>query len=405
MNMRILAPLLALFVFLLSWIAPGERVGMPTAAALAQTGHEGHGGVPPAAPQPPADDPWAEFETEAIEVPKDRQQLIGVKTAAAEIRPLARQIRTVGRIEYDERRLATINAKIEGWLEKLHVNATGDFIRKGDSVADIFSPELYATQQEFLNVLQWSRKTEDSGASRPTHYGNATGIAEMLAHDAEVMREAARQRLRLWDISEAQIDRIARTGKPIRTLTIVSPVSGYVLNKPAIEGMRVMAGEKIVDVVDLATVWVMADIYEHDLPFVQIGQEATIRLSSLVNKEFESTIEYLYPTLAGETRTAKARFTVPNPGGVLKPQMYTDVVLNIELGQRLAVPEEAIINTGTRNLVYVDQEGAFEPREVETGIRGQDYVEITEGLEPGDRVAAEATFLLDSEARLKGVIQ
>ncbi len=408
MKKEFLALLFAVVVFScaprLTEIENGSLAFLP-AIARAQTGHEGHGGAPPAPPQKPAEDPWAEFETETIEVPSDRQQLIGVKTATAEVRPLTRHIRTIGRIEYDERKLTTINTKIEGWLEKLYVNATGDFIGKGDPVADIYSPELYATQLEFLNVLQWSRKTDDTAAHRPNYYGGSTGIAEMLDHDAEVMREAARQRLRLWDISEAQIDRIARTGKPIRTLTIVSPASGYILNKPGVEGMRVMPGEKIVDVVDLATVWVLADIYEHDLPFIQIGQEATIRLSSFAGREFESKIEYLYPTLAGETRTAKARFTIPNPGGQLKPQMYTDVQIRIELGERLSVPEEAVINTGTRNLVYVDQEGAFEPREVITGIRGQGLVEITEGLASGDRVAAEATFLLDSEARLKGVVQ
>lgn len=374
------------------------------AVAKAQTGHEGHGGAPPAAPQKPADDPWAEFETKTIEVPTDRQQLIGVKTATAEFRPLTRHIRTIGRIEYDERKLTTINTKIEGWLEKLYINATGEFVKKGAPVADIYSPELYATQQEYLNVLQWTKKTGDAGR-RPSYYGGSTGISDMLAHDAESMREAARQRLRLWDISEAQIDRIARTGKPIRTLTIVSPASGYVLNKPALQGMRVMAGEKLLDVIDLSTVWVVADIYEYDLPIVQIGQKATIGLSYFSGKEFESTIEYLYPTLAGETRTAKARFTIPNPGGLLKPQMYTDVVLRIDLGEKLAIPETAVINTGARQLVYVDQEGAFEPREVATGKRAQGFVEITEGLAEGDRVAAEANFLLDSEARLKGVVQ
>jgi Cu(I)/Ag(I) efflux system membrane fusion protein len=375
-------------------------------ALLAQTGHEGHAGNPVAAPKPAEKDPWAEFETKTVEVPVDRQRMIGVKTATAEVRPLSRHIRTIGRIEYDERRLTTINTKFEGWIEKLHVNATGELVKKGEPVADIYSPELYATQQEFLNVLQWSKKTEDANARHHNYYGGTSGIADMLTHDAEVMRDAARQRLRLWDISEAQIDRIAKTGKPIRTLSIVSPVGGYVLNKPALQGMRVMPGEKLLDIIDLSTVWVVADIYEYDLPFVKIGQKAAISLSYFPGKQFNSTLDFLYPTLAGETRTAKARFTIPNPGGLLKPQMYSDVELAIDLGEKLAVPEQAVINTGAKSVVYVArEEGSFEPREVTTGLRAEGFVEVTEGLSPGDKVAAAANFLLDSEARLKGVVQ
>jgi len=400
MRKKILASLFAVFIF-----SSVLQLAQVPARAQAQTGHEGHGGAPPAAPEKPADDPWAEFETKTIEIPIDRQQLIGVKTATAEVRPLSRQIRTIGRIEYDERKLATINTKIEGWIEKLYINATGDLVKKGEPVAEIYSPELYATQQEFLNVLQWTKKSGDTASRRSSYYGGSAGISEMLSRDAETMLGATRQRLRLWDISEAQIDRIAKTGKPIRTLTIVSPASGYVLNKTALQGMRVMAGEKLLDIIDLSTVWVVADIYEYDLPFIKIGQEAKISLSYFAGKAFESSIEYLYPTLAGETRTAKARFTIPNPGGLLKPQMYTDVEILIDLGEKLAIPEAAVINTGEKRLVYVAQEGSFEPREVTTGIRAEGYIEVTEGLSAGDKVASEANFLIDSEARLKGVVQ
>jgi Cu(I)/Ag(I) efflux system membrane fusion protein len=220
------------------------------------------------------------------------------------------------------------------------------------------------------------------------------------------MLEAARQRLRLWDISQAQIKKIEQTGKPIRTLTISSPASGYVLRKAALQGMRVMAGEKLLDLIDLSTVWVVADIYEYDLPFVQTGQKATINLSYFAGKTFESTIDYLYPTLAGETRTAKARFTIPNPGGELKPQMYSDVEIFIDLGDKLAIPEEAVINTGNRRLVYVDNgDGLFEPREVTTGMKAEGFVEVTAGLDAGEKVASAGNFLIDSEARLKGLVK
>jgi Cu(I)/Ag(I) efflux system membrane fusion protein len=192
----------------------------------------------------------------------------------------------------------------------------------------------------------------------------------------------------------------------MRTLTIYSPVSGNVLQKPALQGMRVMPGEKLLDLVDLSTVWVVADIYEPDLPFVKTGQQATIALSSFGQKKFESTIDFLYPTLAGETRTAKARFTIPNPDGKLKPQMYSDVEINIDLGSALTVSVAAVINTGDRHLVYVDQGGGqYEPREVTTGIRADGLIELTTGVEAGERVVSEANFLIDSEARLKGLVQ
>jgi len=383
--------------------------GPSPAAAPSPGGHAGHGGAPPPPPAEPEEGAEVdEFGDEAvtIEIPPDKQQLIGVKTVAAEVRPLHRAIRTIGRIEYDERRLATINTKIEGWIEKLYVNYTGDFVKKGAPVAEVYSPELYATQQEFLNVLEWTRKKPSDLAPRDLYYGSNSTYSDLLARDAETMVAAARQRLKLWDISEAQIEKIEKTGTPVRTLTIFSPVSGYVVQKSALQGMRVMAGEKLLDVADLSTLWVVADIYENDLTFVKIGQPATISLSYFSGKKFESTIDFLYPALAGETRTAKARFTLPNPSGELKPQMYTDVEIFIDLGSKLAVPEAAVINTGTRQIIYVDQgDGIFEPRDVTTGIRAEGYVEVTTGVEAGEKVASEANFLIDSEARLKGVVQ
>jgi membrane fusion protein, copper/silver efflux system len=342
-----------------------------------------------------------------IEIPADRQKLIGVKTVVAAVIPLQRTIRTIGRIEYDERGLATINTKIEGWIEKLHVNYTGDYVKKGAPVAEIYSPELYATQQEFLNVLAWTgKKPAASNTSKPYYEKQEVEFPDLLARDAQAMVKASRQRLKLWDISDAQIDRIVKSGIPIRTLTIYSPVSGFVVQKAALQGMRVMPGEKLVDIVDLSTLWVVADIYEKDVPLVKIGQKATISLSNFPGKKIESTIDYIYPLLSGETRTVKARFTIKNLSGELKPQMFTDVLIAIDLGQRLALPEAAVINTGKRRIVYLDHgDGLFEPRDVTTGVRAEGMIEITGGLAPGEKVASQANFLIDSEARLKGVVQ
>ena len=334
-------------------------------------------------------------ETPTVEIPTDKQQLIGVRTVQATIRPLNRVIRTVGRIEYDERKLATANTKIEGWIEKLHVDYTGRYVKKGEPLAEIYSPELVATQQEFLNILRWAGQGQSVKDER---------TAMLLVKDAQAMLDAAKERLRLWDISDEQIKKIETTGKPIRTLTIYSPVSGYVLQKMAVQGMRVMPGEKLFDVVDLSSVWVVSDIYEYELPLIKVGQTARISLSYFPGKEFSTRVDYVYPALAGETRTAKVRFTIPNPDGVLKPQMFTNVEIKINLGNRLTVPAEAVIDTGVRQIVYVDKgEGYFEPREVTTGLKVDELVEVTGGIKAGEKVASSANFLIDSEAQLKGV--
>jgi Cu(I)/Ag(I) efflux system membrane fusion protein len=226
----------------------------------------------------------------------------------------------------------------------------------------------------------------------------------MLSNDAEKLLEAARQRLRLWDITDDQIKKVEETKRPIRTLTLHSPVNGYVIQKTALQGMKVMPGEKLFDVADLSTVWIISDIYEYELPLIKVGETAVISLSYFPGKEFLSKIEYVYPSLSGETRTAKVRFTLSNPGGQLKPQMFTTVELKISLGKKLAIPDDAVIDTGTRQIVYVDKgEGYFEPREVMLGVRAEGLREVLMGLKAGEKVASSATFLIDSEAQLKGV--
>lgn len=334
----------------------------------------------------------------AVEISFEKQQLIGVKTVEVVIKPVQKIIRTIGRIEYDETRLSTINTKFEGWIERLYANYTGKYVKKGEPIADIYSPELFATQMEFINLLKWKN-------SRSKVKGAGTEIEKMLSMDAESIIEAAKKRLRLWDITYEQIKKIEETGKPIRTLTIYSPVSGYVIQKMALQGMRVMPGEKLLDIADLSKVWIIADIYEYEMPFIKTGQPAKISLSYFPGREFSSVIDYIYPALSGETRTAKARLIVPNPGGQLKPQMFANVEIKIALGKRLVVPDNAVIDTGVRQIVYVDKgDGYFEPREILTGIISDGLIEVLDGLKTGDKVAASATFLIDSEARLRGVM-
>jgi Cu(I)/Ag(I) efflux system membrane fusion protein len=359
----------------------------------------------PAKPEGPAQ---TQEEQPTVEIPLEKQQLIGVRTVVASIQSLEKIIRTTGKVEYDERKLTTVNTKVEGWIEKLYVNYTGIYVKKGEPLAELYSPELWATQQEFINLVKWSKKTGKTGMNAPktspSAHGGSTDLATMLSTDADMLMEAAKQRLKLWDISDDQIKRIEESEKPIRTLTIYSPVSGYVLQKYAVQGMKVMSGEKLFDVSDLSNIWVVADIYEHELPVIKVGDTAKIQLSYFPGKELTSKIDFVSPTLSPETRTAQARFSIPNTGGKLKPGMFTDVELRINLGRKLAVPDEAVIDTGLRQIVYVDKgDGYFEPRAITPGVRAEKLVEVLSGLKAGEKVASSANFLIDSEAKLKGV--
>ncbi|MDP2158377.1 MAG: efflux RND transporter periplasmic adaptor subunit [Nitrospirota bacterium] len=381
-----------------SGVFPKASGARETKGAVVQPagGHQGHTPEAPA-PQKEAEVKAAPSNTETptIDIPEDKHQLIGLKTVVVSLRPLQKVIRTVGRIEYDERRQATVNTKFEGWIEKLHIDYAGKYVRKGDPLADIYSPELIATQQELLNTLKWAARGKDVKSET---------LGSMLSRDADTIVEAARQRLRLWDITDEQIRKIEETGKPVRTLTVYSPVNGYVVQKMALKGMRAMPGEKLFDIADLSSVWIISDVYENEMQLVKEGQSAAISLSYFPGKEFSSKIDYIYPALSGDTRTAKVRFTVPNPGGLLKPQMFTNVEIKIGLGKKLAIPEDAVIDTGQRQVVYVDHgDGNFEPREVQLGSRVEGFREVLKGLKAGEKIASSATFLIDSEAQLKNV--
>lgn len=337
-------------------------------------------------------------EPPVVEIPLEKQQFIGVKTTTVQMKSVQKSLATVGRIEYDEKKLATINSKVEGWIEKLYVDYTGKYINRGEPLAEIYSPELLATQQEFINLLKWKKSAE----LRTTN----TELKSMLTKDTDSIIEAAKQRLRLWDITDEQIRKIEETGKPMRTLTLYSPVSGFVVQKAVFQGMRIMPGEKLLDVADMSTVWVIADVYEYQLPLIDVGQEAEITLSYLPGRIFKSKIEFVYPSLSSDTRTAKIRFSLPNNDHSLKPQMYTNIAIKRSLGKRLIIPDDAIIDTGKRQIVYVDKgDGFFEPREVVAGLRADGAVEIIKGLKAGEKVASSGNFLIDSEARLKGIIK
>jgi membrane fusion protein, copper/silver efflux system len=295
--------LLAIFYFSKS----GPFSGAKATPAQGQT-HQPPAPQPatPAKPMPgmdmPAEKPSAKeaapeqtaTEAPTVEIPKDKQQLIGVKTTVASIQALNKTIRTVGFVEYDQRRLNTINTKVEGWVEKLYINFTGSYVKKGEPIAEIYSPELWATQQEFINMVKWAKRsrarTEDAAKPQGGSYGEPD-LAAMIDRDSLSLVDAARQRLKLWDISDAQIRKIEESEKPIRTLTVYSPYGGYVLAKYVNQGQRVMPGEKLLDVADLSSVWISADIYEFELPLVKVGDPATVQLSYFPGKQFSTRID------------------------------------------------------------------------------------------------------------------
>ncbi len=340
-----------------------------------------------------------------VEISGEQQRLIGVKTVIVARRPLQKVIRTVGKIESDERKLATVNTKIEGWIEKLYVEVTGSYVKKGAALAEIYSPELIATQQEFLSALKWVKQAEENKQTKDKSIANdSSAIGSMLSQDAKATLEAARQRLLLWDISTEQIKTIEETGKAVRTLTLFSPVNGFITQKMAVAGMKVMPGEKLFDVADLSSLWVIADIYEHELPLIKVGDHAMISIAYLAGKELSSQIDYIYPIISADTRTAKVRLKLANTNNQLKPQMFTNVEIKINMGRKLMIPEAAVIDTGKGMVAYVDLgNGFFEPRQIKHGLRTDGSIEILGGLKEGEKVVSSANFLVDAEAQLKGV--
>jgi Cu(I)/Ag(I) efflux system membrane fusion protein len=286
----------------------------------------------------------------------------------------------------------TVSPKIGGWIEDLFVDFTGRYVMKGEPLLTIYSPELVSTQEEYLIALQAKRDLVKSPFPEVAGSGNS-------------LAESAKRRLKLWDITDDQIRILEETGQPKKTLTLYSPFSGFVLEKSAYKGMNVMPGMALFKLADLSVVWLLADIFEYELPFVRLGQQASIQLSYLPGETFTGKAVYIYPSLNPETRTAKVRFEFPNPRERLKPEMYANVEIKVHLGQKLAVPEGAIIDTGIRQLAIVDKgSGYFEPREVKV-VRGlENYYEVISGLKAGERVVTSANFLIDSESKLKEAV-
>jgi membrane fusion protein, copper/silver efflux system len=329
-----------------------------------------------------------------VTISKEKRELIGLSFSSVKMTPMAKETRTSARIVPDETRLFKITVKVEGWVEKLVVNQTGQYVRKGDPLLEIYSPELVSVQQEYLSSVAGLKDREALSDS-----AGSTGL--------RTLESAAREKLRLYDISDAMIGRLLASGKVERTMTIGSPVSGVVSEKMVLQGQRVMTGDPLMTVADLTRVWGEADIYETDLPYVKTGMPAVLTLSFWPGKTFRGRISFLSPFLESETRTAKARIEISNPGLVLKPGMYADVTLTYDFGERLAVPESAVMRTGVMDYAFVEEDNdRIIPREVRLGVYSEAGVyEVISGLKSGDRVVTSANFLIDSESSLKSALK
>ena len=359
-------------------------------------------GLPDTSPAPKKDqmgmDYIAVYEGEEPQGPEvkislDKVQKLGVRTEAAAYRSLARSLRALGTVQVDERSQRTVAPRFEGWIQKLLVNTTGEAVRRGQPLMEVYSPDLVAAQQEYVIAWKGTQTLKDADP----------GIQASM----RTLVEGSLQRLRNWDIADEELQRLQQEGAARSTLTLRSPAGGIVMEKPSVQGMRFMPGEVLYRIADLSSLWLVAEVFEQDLGLVRVGQVARIRVNAYPERVFEGRVGFIYPSVTAETRTARVRIELANPGRLLKPAMYAEVELLVPQApvKRLSVPDSAVLDSGNKQLVLVRRdEGRFEPREIKVGARGDGYVEIVEGIREGENVVVAANFLIDSESNLRAAL-
>ena len=325
----------------------------------------------------------------AFQISPEKQQLIGIQYGEAAYQPVSKTLRAVGRLTYDETKIARIHPKIDGWIDQVFVDFTGKLVQKGQPLISLYSPELLQTQQEFLLARRGREELAEST------FRGAINASESLY-------QAARKRLELWDINEAQIAELEKSGKPTKTLMLYAPTDGFVLTRNAFTKQRVTPETELYAIADLSTIWVMADVYEYEAPEIKVGQTANVTLAYYPGRTFRGKVTYIYPQLDNATRTLKVRIELPNPDFTLKPDMYANAELKIEYGKRLVVPQEAVLDSGAEQTIFIAHEGGyFEPRKVQLGAKVDNQFIVLNGLKAGERVVTSANFLVDSESKLK----
>jgi multidrug efflux pump subunit AcrA (membrane-fusion protein) len=340
-----------------------------------------------------ADEETHSMSPGTIKLSPERQQLIGVRTTQVESGSLTRTIRTTGLLVADETKIAHVHVKVSGWVENVYADFVGQLVKKGQPLFTVYSPDLVATEQEYLIAL----KGEDYLGKSPYR---------QISEGANSLLSATRDRLKLWDISNDQIEKLEKTGKIERTLTFYSPVTGFVLDRQTYPQSAVGPDKDLYTVADLSDIWVSADIYEYEVPYIRVGQKATMQLSYYPGKTYTGKITYVYPTVDPQTRTVKVRLEFPNPNFDLKPQMFADVELKVNYGTNVLVPAEAVLNSGSRQTVFVAKgDGYFEPRTIRVGPQIDDKVVVLSGLNPGETIVTSGNFLIDSESQLNAATE
>jgi membrane fusion protein, copper/silver efflux system len=327
----------------------------------------------------------AQQEQGVVAIDEARRQLIGVRTAPVVLAPMRRSFRAVGHVTYDESALTEVNLRVRGWITTLRVDRTGQRVARGQTLFTLYSPELYNAQQDFLLATNGG-----GGSASPDGRSRVEGLAR-----------AARQRLRLLGMSDAQIDAIAKSGVAAESVAFASPASGFVIEKDVVEGASVEPGARLYRIAALGKVWIEADVYEADLANVRVGQRADVTLDYLPGRSYEAKIAYVYPYVDPKARTGRVRIELANEDLELRPGMYASIELGADAGTRVQVPAAAVVYTGPRRLVFVDLgEGRFKPQEIQVGGEANGMVEVLEGLRPDDLVATSGVFLIAAEARI-----
>ncbi len=321
------------------------------------------------------------------------QQKIGVTYATVRRARLERTIDTVGLVQMDDEKISRVHVKVAGWINKVDLDYVGKLVKKGQPLFTLYSPDLVSTEEEYLIA----RKGQEYLSKTP--YTDVSSGADSLL-------SATRDRLRLWDISDAQIHNLESSGKAQRDMTLYSPIDGFVMSRNAYEQTYVTPETDLYDIADLSTIWVYVDIFEYEAPFVHVGQSAQMQLSYQPGRTWHGKVTYVYPTLDPKTRTIKVRLEFPNPGYELKPDMYADVQLKVDYGAETLVPSEAVLNSGTRQVVFIAKpNGYFEPRDIKIGDQFDGQTVVLAGLQPGEKIVASGNFLIDSESRLGAAMQ
>jgi RND family efflux transporter MFP subunit len=345
----------------------------------------------PASPVP--SDDLSSMPPGTVQITAEKQQLIGVKYGQAERSGGVRTIRATGKVAIDETRIQHVHTKVEGWIDQVFADFTGKLVKKGDPLLTIYSPDMLASEKELLLALK-ARTILQNSSLHSAH------------ESSETLVDAARSRLRLWDLSEAQIDQIVATGQTIKNITLYSPATGYVTDRKAFPQLKVMPDTDLYTIIDLSRVWILADIFEYEAPAVRVGETARVTLQALPGRVFNARVDNVLPQVDPTTRTLKIRLNMDNPGVMLKPDMYADVEFRLNLPSNLTVPADAVLDAGERKTVFIDRgNGYFEPRQVQTGERDSERIQILSGLKGGERVVTSGNFLIDSESQMKAAAE